>query len=266
MGVMQSLSKLGPVSRNRFLAAMLFVTGLLLLCPAAAHAMHIAEGILPAQWAVLWYVVAFVFVALGIRTIQKRTKEDKSLMPLLGLTGALIFLVSVFPVPVPFTGTCSHPCGTPLGAILVGPLISTVLGAIALLLQALFLAHGGLSTLGANVVSMAVVGSFVGFGVFILLRRFDVSLPIAAFAGGLLGDWGTYAITSLELASSLQAEGSFFSLLWTIVVAFAPTQAFLGILEGLFTAGVVVAIYQRRPELLSFGRSVVVEDRSVGGV
>lgn len=230
--------------------AFILAVGYLFVCPTPAHAMHIAEGILPAGWAALWYGIAAVFVIPGVFIIRKKTKEIKGLMPLLGVAGAIIFLVSVFPVPVPVTGSCSHPCGTPLGAILVGPFISTVLGALALLIQALFLAHGGISTWGANIFSMAIVGSFVGFGAFYLFRRFKAPVFVAAFAAGLLGDWATYATTAFELSSALYGSGSLWSMFGTIAVAFAPTQLPLGILEGLFTGGVVTLIYQRRPELL----------------
>ena len=166
--------------KNHIALVLVLALGLL-LCPTPAYAMHIAEGILPASWAAIWYVVAAIFVAIGIWIIRKRTREVRGLMPLLGISGALIFLISVFPVPVPISGTCSHPCGTPLGAILVGPFISTVLGALALLIQALFLAHGGISTWGANIVSMALVGSFVGFGAFVLFRRFNAPIFVAGF-------------------------------------------------------------------------------------
>ncbi|MFH1650829.1 MAG: energy-coupling factor ABC transporter permease [Chloroflexota bacterium] len=223
----------------------------LFLYPTPAYAMHIAEGILPANWAALWYLIAAVFLAIGIIMIRRRTREVRGLMPLLGVAGAAIFLISVFPIPVPVTGSCSHPVGTPLGAILVGPFISTVLGALALLIQALFLAHGGFSTWGANIVSMALVGSFVGFGVFVLFRRFRAPVFVAAFAAGLLGDWATYATTAFELASALHGTGSLWGMFGAIALAFAPTQLPLGILEGLFTGGVVTAVYQRRPELLS---------------
>jgi cobalt/nickel transport system permease protein len=238
--------------KSHAILALVFALGLLFLYPTPVYAMHIAEGILPANWAAIWYVIAAVFVFIGIRMIRKRTKEVKGLVPLLGLTGAAIFLISVFPIPVPVSGSCSHPCGTPLGAILVGPFISTVLGAIALLIQALFLAHGGISTWGANIVSMALVGSFVGFGAFTLFRRFNAPIFVAAFAAGLFGDWATYATTSFELASALHGAGSLWNMFGAIAVAFAPTQLPLGILEGLFTGGAVTLVYQRRPELLSY--------------
>jgi len=249
------LKKTRRLKRHIGLAPVLAL-GLFLLYPTPACAMHIAEGILPANWAVIWYIPAAVFVGIGIYLIKRKTKETKGLVPLLGLTGAAIFLISVFPIPVPIAGTCSHPCGTPLGAILVGPFISTTLGALALLIQALFLAHGGISTWGANVVSMALVGSFAGFGSFVLFRRLNVPIFLAAFAAGLFGDWATYATTAFELASALDGHGPLWGMFAAIATAFAPTQLPLGILEGLFTGGVVSLVYQRRPELLSYVRRI----------
>jgi cobalt/nickel transport system permease protein len=245
------LNKSARWLRAHIVLLLVFVLGLLFLCPTPAYAMHIAEGILPANWAALWYVVAFAFVAPGIYFITRKTKQIKGLMPLLGIAGAAIFLISVFPIPVPVAGSCSHPCGTPMAAILVGPFISTVLGAIALLIQALFLAHGGFSTWGANIVSMAIVGSFVGFGAFILFRRFHAPIFVSAFAAGLFGDWATYATTAFELSSALHGTGSLWGMFGAICLAFAPTQLPLGILEGLLSGGVVTLIYHRRPELLS---------------
>lgn len=221
-----------------------------LLSPTPAYAMHIAEGILPAKWAAAWYLVAAPFMVTGMLVIKRRTRQRKGLLPLFGLAGAAVFLISVFPIPVPISGTTSHPVGTPLAAMLVGPAISTVLGAIALLIQALFLAHGGLTTWGANILSMAVAGSFVGFGVFVLLRRFDAPIAAAAFTAGILGDWATYAVTSFELASALHGTGSLWGMFGAIALAFAPTQLPLGILEGIFTASVTMVVFQRRPELL----------------
>ncbi len=239
------------LKRSGVLAPVLAL-GLLLLYARPAHAMHIAEGILPANWAALWYAVAALFVGAGVIMVRRRLRDNRRLLPLLGLAGAAVFLISVFPVPVPISGTSSHPSGTPLAAILVGPFVSVVLGALALLIQALFLAHGGISTWGANIVSMAVVGSFVGFGAFVMFRKLNVPVFAAAFAAGLFGDWATYATTAFELASALHGAGSLWSMFGAIAVAFAPTQLPLGILEGFFTGGVVTLVHQRRPELLSY--------------
>lgn len=232
----------------------LAVAAIAITIPTPAYAMHIAEGILPLEWVAIWYVPALLFVGLGIFLVKRQTSRSRSVMPLLGLAGAAIFIISLLPIPVPIAGTSSHPVGTPLGAVLVGPFASVVLGSLALLLQALFLGHGGLTTWGANIVSMALLGSFVGFGTFALLRKLDIPVFVAAFAAGLLGDWATYATTALQLALALHGDGSLAAMFVTILLAFAPTQLPLGILEGLFTGGVAAAIYQRRPELVYHAR------------
>lgn len=154
------------------------------------------------------------------------------------------------PVPVPTAGTCSHPCGTGLSAILLGPFISVIVSAAALLIQALFLAHGGLSTWGANIVSMGIVGSFVGYFTFRLLRSLRVNLAVAGFFAGLFTDWATYCTTSAELASGIRGDAPFLPLFYKILIAFVPTQLPLGILEGALTAGMVVLLYRKRPDLL----------------
>src|ERR1039457_1817794 len=142
----------------------------MLLNASSAHAMHISEGILPFNWAALWFVVAVPFVALGLTRLNDLSKDALAMKPLVGLMAAVVFVISCMPIPVPTAGTCSHPCGTGIAAILVGPLVSVVISAAALLIRALFLAHGGLSTWGADIVSMGVVGSFAGWFAFRGLR------------------------------------------------------------------------------------------------
>ncbi len=215
-----------------------------------AHAMHISEGILPLNWAVLWFAVAIPFVAYGIMRLKKIALTDISIKPLVGLMAAVVFVISCMPIPVPTAGTCSHPGGTAIPAILVGPSISVLVTAVALLIQALFLAHGGLSTWGADIVSMGVMGAFTGYAVFRLLRKFNVSLAISAFFAGLLSDWAIYLTTSVELASGIRGDAAFMPLFTKIVIAFVPTQLPLGILEGFMTAGMVTLLYKRRADLL----------------
>jgi len=228
-----------------FILSILFVLG-----ATPAFAMHISEGILPFSWALLWSLAAVPFVALGVKRLNFLAREDLSLKPLVGLLAAVVFIVSCMPVPVPTAGTCSHPCGTGVAAILVGPLVSVVIAGVSLLIQALFLAHGGLSTLGANTFAMGVVGSLAGWLAFRGARRMGGSLALSGFLAGLLADWGTYAATSLILSLGIRGEAPLWPLFTKVLLAFMPTQLPLGILEGLVTAGMVTLLYKKRPDLL----------------
>ena len=156
--------------------------GLVLAMPVAAHAMHISRY--PAVRGQDYGSSCRFRLSHG--TEPADSSKRTTVQALVGLVGAAVFIISCMPIPVPSAGTCSHPCGTGLAAILIGPTLTVVVTSVALLLQALFLAHGGLTTLGADIVSMGLAGAFVGYGVFHFLRRLGVSWLIAAFLAGVL--------------------------------------------------------------------------------
>lgn len=234
--------------QKRLLSALLLLAAFVL--PSSAEAMHIGEGILPPQWAGLWFLVAIPFVAWGLRDLRIKSAREPFFKPMVGLIGAAVFVISCMPIPVPYAGTCSHPCGTGMAAILIGPTLTVVVSSVALLLQALFLSHGGLTTLGGNILSMGIVGAFTGWTVFKVSRRLGLPVWTAAFLCGLFSDWATYATTSFELASALHGNDSVLHSFGIIAVAFVPTQIPLGIFEGIVTAGVYRFIATRRPSLL----------------
>ena len=228
-----------------------------------AYAMHISEGILPLPWAALWFAIAIPFIAYGLYRLKVISSDDLSYKPLVGLMAAVVFIVSCMPVPVPFAGTCSHPCGTGMSGILVGPAISVVITAVALFIQAVLLAHGGLSTFGADVVSMGVMGSLAGYLTFRALRAVRVNMAVSGFMAGLFADWATYLTTAVELAAGIKGESAFLPLFWKVLIAFIPTQLPLGILEGAMTAGMVMLLYKKRPDLLVKMRVIKPDDAAI---
>lgn len=114
--------------------------------------MHIMEGFLPHPWWEVWYALSLPVVVYGMYKMNQLVKERRETLPLLALAGAFIFVLSSLKLPS-VTGSSSHPTGTGMGAVLFGPAITAVLSLIVLVYQALFLAHGGITTLGANVFS-----------------------------------------------------------------------------------------------------------------
>lgn len=227
------------------------------------YAMHISEGILPFNWALFWSLAALPFVAYGLYKLKKLSTVDLSFKPLVGLMAAVVFIISCMPIPVPTAGTCSHPCGTGISGIILGPAISILVTAAALLIQALFLAHGGVSTWGADIISMGIMGSFAGFITFKVLRSMSISMAVAGFMAGLFADWATYLTTSVELAAGIRGDAPFLPLFWKILIAFIPTQLPLGMLEGAMTAGMVVLLYKKRPDLLVKMRVIKAEEVAI---
>lgn len=154
---------------------------------------------------------------------------------MLGLAGAFSFVLSALKIPS-VTGSSSHPTGTGLGAIMFGPLAMSVLGSVVLLFQALFLAHGGLTTLGANAFSMAVAGPFAGYGVYRLAARRGGKQKLAVFLAAAIADLTTYLVTSFQLALAFPAAaGGIPASFVKFAGIFAVTQIPLAISEGLLT-------------------------------
>ncbi|MFP3990872.1 energy-coupling factor ABC transporter permease [Streptomyces sp. E11-3] len=216
--------------------------------------MHIAEGFLPPVHAVAWSAAAAPFVVHGVRALTREVRSNPESTLLLGASGAFTFVLSALKIPS-VTGSCSHPTGTGLGAILFRPPIMAVLGTITLLFQALLLAHGGLTTLGANVFSMAIVGPWAGYGVYRLLKRFDVPLMGAVFGGAFVADLSTYCVTSVQLALAFPDPSSgFLGSLGKFGSIFAVTQIPLAISEGLLTVLVMrLLVRSSKGELTRLG-------------
>ncbi|WP_448562342.1 energy-coupling factor ABC transporter permease [Trichothermofontia sp.] len=199
-----------------------------------AQAMHIMEGFLPVQWALGWWLVSLPFFAWGVRSLTRFTQQQSELKLLLGLAGAYSFVLSALKLPS-VTGSCSHPTGTGLGVILFGPSVMTVLGSLVLLFQAVLLAHGGLTTLGANVFSMAIVGPWVAYGIYHLLTRL-AQPKWGIFLAAALGNLVTYVVTSVQLALAFPAAaGGVMAAFVKFAGIFAITQIPLAISEGLLT-------------------------------
>ena len=212
--------------------------------------MHIMEGYLPIAHATGWTVAAAPFVVYGVRSVNRRLREQPQTKLLLGAAGAFCFVLSALKLPS-VTGSCSHPTGTGLGAVLFGPSVMSVLGAIVLLFQALLLAHGGITTLGANVFSMAIVGPWVAYGLYALARRLKASLTVAVFMAAAFGDLATYLTTSFQLALAFPDPASgFLGAFAKFAVLFAVTQIPLAISEGLLTVLVMnLLVTHSQPEL-----------------
>jgi cobalt/nickel transport system permease protein len=216
------------------LALMAGLSFYLVIAPTPASAMHIAEGFLPVQWAVFWWIVAVPFFLLGLRSLVQITRQNPELKLLLALAGAFTFVLSALKLPS-VTGSCSHPTGTGLGTILFGPSVMVVLGSLVLLFQALLLAHGGLTTLGANLFSMAIVGPFVAYFVYHLVIR-NGNQKAAIFWASTLGNLLTYIVTSVQLALAFpSATGGVMASFLKFAGIFAITQIPLAITEGLLT-------------------------------
>lgn len=220
----------------------------LIIAPVRINAMHIMEGFLPIGWCIFWSLLCIPFLIWGIHSINRKISLNPQHKMILGVGGAFSFVLSALKLPS-VTGSSSHATGIGLGAILFGPGVMSVIGCIVLLFQALLLAHGGLTTLGANTFSMAVVGSVVAYSTYELGKKFNINYSIAVFLAAFLGDILTYITTSLQLALAFPAEvGGVAASLVKFLSVFAITQIPLAISEGILTVVIfnLLTLYSKK--------------------
>ncbi|OVE65826.1 cobalamin biosynthesis protein CbiM [Clostridium diolis] len=208
----------------------------------AANAMHIMEGYLPPQFCIIWGVICIPFIAIGYLSIKKTLAENRRAITILAMAGAFVFVLSSLKIPS-VTGSCSHMTGTGLGAILFGPSAVSILGIIVLIFQAILLAHGGITTLGANTFSMAIAGPFVSYGIYRLCKALKVNKYVGIFLAASIGDLFTYCVTSIQLALAYPSEnGGFIVSAAKFLAVFAPTQVPLAVIEGILTVVIIIGL------------------------
>lgn len=207
-----------------------------------ASAMHVMEGYLPATYCVAWGAICIPFLVMGIINIKKTVKDKPKTILILAMSGAFIFLVSSLKIPS-VTGSCSHMTGTGLAAILFGVSSTSVLGLIVLIFQAILLAHGGLTTLGANTFSMAIAGPIVAYLLYNAGKRMKINRKVNIFIVAALGDLLTYCVTSIQLAIAYPSpDGGVLASALKFLAVFAPTQLPLAIIEGILTVLIIIGL------------------------
>ncbi len=212
--------------------------------------MHIMEGFLPWQWCLFWYLLSIPVIIWGLHHVRVLFKEHPEKKIMVAVSGAFIFVLSSLKLPS-VTGSSSHPTGTGIGTALFGVGITAVLSAIVLVFQAILLAHGGITTLGANVFSMGISGPFVALLAYKGLRKVTKSSFACGFVVGFVSDLVTYAVTALQLSLAFPSAEGFMSSFVTFMAVYALTQVPLAAAEGVLTGLFFNYLSDSRPEYLS---------------
>lgn len=200
--------------------------------------MHIAEGFLPAPAALGWTAASGVVLAASWLVSRKRCESETDKLNM-AAAGAFAFLLSSLKLPS-FTGSCSHPTGLGVACVLYGAPAATVLSFLVLLFQALLLGHGGLTTLGANLMAMGIVGPWVIVGIMSLSARLKIPRRPAVFLAATLGDLATYGFTAFQLGLAFpdRAHGVLGATAGYLAI-FSLTQVPLALADGWLTSLVV---------------------------
>ncbi|GAB3645335.1 energy-coupling factor ABC transporter permease [Glycomyces tarimensis] len=211
-------------------------------------ALHISNGIIGIPTSLAFGLAAVI--AVGICIAASRRGLDDRLVPLAGLATAFIFAAQMLNFPV-LPGVSGHLLGGALAAALLGPWLGALCVTVVIGVQALLFADGGVTALGLNVINMAVIATFVSYGVIALalkvLPRTRLGLTVAVVAASVVSVVAASAGFLLQFWIGGEPIGESFA---SVAAAILSVHALIGIGEGVITAAAVVAVALARPDLV----------------
>lgn len=208
--------------------------------------MHIPDAFIPLPQAAIYWIIALIFVALALRWARNELSEEK--IPLIAVLAAGIFAIQAFNLPVGM-GTSGHLVGGALAAIVLGsPFAAVFILTIVLIIQGVVFGDGGITTMGANIINMGVIGGFAGYysyhGIKSAIKNKFIPAAIAAWLGCF--------IAAVVCAIEMFIAGTF--PLVPGIIAMGTYHAAIGIIEGVITAGAIYLIYSTRPDLIELDK------------
>jgi cobalt/nickel transport system permease protein len=208
------------------------------------------EGYLEPVWCLVWFIVMIPFFYVGVVKLRQILREHPDQKMIVALSGAFIFLISSLKLPS-VTGSSAHPTGTGIAVVFYGVGVCAVLSTIVLVFQALLIAHGGFTTLGANCVSMGIIGPLVGLIIWKILRRSGAGVFISMVAAAAVADFMTYVVTALKMTLNVVTanNASFVNAFVDFMSVYAVTQIPLAIIEGLILGMFAQYLSTTRPDV-----------------
>jgi cobalt/nickel transport system permease protein len=201
--------------------------------------MHIPEGILNPYTCATMFALALVFLIWAWHGIKKTT--PKTIIPLVAVVSALLLVVQLAEFPVAGGGSTWHFLGGTTVSIVLGPFAAMISMTITLIIQAM-LGDGGITSFGANVFNMAVIGALSFFVVKASLSRgfSNRRLALSVFAASCVSNILTALAVGTEIGIyPLVGEiGGLSASLPTMLAWYVPT----GIIEGAIASTLVVSL------------------------
>jgi len=207
--------------------------------------MHIPDGFIPLWQCGIYYIILFIALYFSLNWARKNL--DEKMVPLMAVLAAGIFAIMSLNIPIPW-GTSGHMVGGALVAIIFcAPEAAVITFTLVLLVQGLFFGDGGLTTLGANILNMGIIGGVVGLYSFKALRR-----PIGKVPAIFIASWLSIFLAAEMVAVELWLAGTF--PLGAGLLLMGLYHAIIGIIEGILTVVVILALEKTRPDLLAWNR------------
>lgn len=211
--------------------------------------MHVPDGFLaPSTWIPAYGVSAGLWT-LGARRVGRRMHPET--LPQIGVLTAVCFVLMMLSIPLP-GGATVHFTGVAVLAVLFGAWTAFLCVSLVLLLQAVLLGTGGVTSLAVGALAIGGLGGLSASVVWRALRRWRrVALFVAAWISVVLPAGAMALILGLQAHVATDAQGNplFFPLGWSVVVpAVVGPHLLLGVGEGVLTVMMVEAFERLRGE------------------
>ena len=213
---------------------------------ASPQQMHIPDGFLSIPVSIIFWIISILAIGLALRKIRDDQNEQE--VPLMGVMAAAIFAGQMLNFSIT-GGTSGHLLGAALAVILLGPWRAVLVMTTVVSVQAILFQDGGILALGANIFNMAVVGVFVSYAVFSLLRSWFKRFSWGLSAAGFTAAWASIFIASLACGLQLSLSGTLPANI--AIPAMGLIHALIGVGEGLITVGALNFIRASRKDLLT---------------
>lgn len=208
--------------------------------------MHIPDGFLTLYVTIPAFIITIIFWAISFKKIKITDQQ----VPIMGLLTALFFAAMMMNYPI-IGGTTAHLLGGASIGLILGPFAGLISVTIILVLQAFLFGDGGLTTLGANVLNMGIIGVFIPCILFLVMnklfketgKKLYAMIFISAFVGDVLA--AIAAGTELGLSTPTFQYG-----LSIAVPAMAINHSIIGVAEGIVTVVLIGTLLKLRPDVL----------------
>lgn len=208
--------------------------------------MHIPDGFFNAATSAGAGAAAAGTLAVGVKKAALDLQDRQA--PLAGLVASFVFAAQMLNFPVA-AGTSGHLLGGALAAVLVGPWAGCICVAVVLVVQALF-ADGGLTALGLNILLIAVIPAFAGYGVFLLVRAMLPRTKAAVATAACIGAGISVPVSAAAFSLLFAVGGTVDLSLGSVIRAMVGVHVLIGIGEAVITAATISAVLAVRPDLV----------------
>jgi cobalt/nickel transport system permease protein len=201
---------------------------------------HIPDGILNPFTCVIMYAVALLFLVWAWKGVKKTL--PRSFIALIAIISAVTLVVQLVEFPVAGGGSTWHFLGGTTISMILGPYATVISMTITLIIQALGFGDGGITSFGANVFNMAVIGALSFFLVKVLLGKNynDRRLVLSVFVASWVSNIMTALAVGIEIGIYPMA-GQLGGLIVTVpsmLMWYVPT----GLIEGLVAAALIIPL------------------------